>query len=371
LIEGGAVSKKSGLPCGVNGGAFGVQYGFHPIHSCIRRLLQILFGSLSFVTEMAGKRINSFQGRERGRLIQAVIIILTKDQRETTLQCLTALQDTGQGSYPILVWDNGSQDDTAVAVQQTFPHVLVHQHPTNLGVASGRNAAARLALETFPSTHLLFLDNDILVEPGFVKALYQPFTENAQVGQTQAKLRFMDDRERLNDAGGARINFLLWQITPVGYREMDRGQYDVVTRCISCGGAMMVRADVFQELGGFDSLFDPFGPEDMDFSLRLQKAGYLALYVPQAIGYHAVSHTFGKGYTEAYARHKSRHWFKFMRRHASPFQQLAFFLIGAPYLTLRALWRQGRRGNLGAVRGLLRGILDLARSSRRPEKGRS
>jgi GT2 family glycosyltransferase len=120
-------------------------------------------------------------------------------------------------------------------------------------------------------------------------------------------------------------------VTPVGYGEIDRGQYDTVTECISCGGAMMVRTDVFQELGGFDSLFDPFGPEDMDFSLRLQNAGYQALYVPQAMAYHAVSHTFGKGYSEDYARLKSRHWFKFMRRHASPWQQLAFFLFGAPY----------------------------------------
>jgi GT2 family glycosyltransferase len=45
---------------------------------------------------------------------------------------------------------------------------------------------------------------------------------------------------------------------------------------------MMVRADIFQQLNGFDPLFGPFGPEDLDFSLRLQKAGYLALYIPQA-----------------------------------------------------------------------------------------
>jgi GT2 family glycosyltransferase len=125
---------------------------------------------------------------------------------------------------------------------------------------------------------------------------------------------------------------------------------------------------VFQELGGFDSLFDPFGPEDMDFSLRLQNAGYQALYVPQAMAYHAVSHTFGKGYSEDYARLKSRHWFKFMRRHASPWQQLAFFLFGAPYLALQVLIREGRKGNLGAVRGLFRGLFDLIRPSSSTKK---
>jgi O-antigen biosynthesis protein len=296
-------------------------------------------------------------------MTKIVIIILTFNQKDKTLQCLETLYQSSRNRYQIIVWDNGSKDETAVCIRQSFPNTLVHEHPTNLGVASGRNAAAKLAIETFQPTHLLFLDNDILVEPNFVEALYHPFTENSKVGQTQAKLRFMHDRERLNDAGGARISFLRWQVTPVGYGEIDRGQYDTVTECISCGGAMMVRTDVFQELGGFDSLFDPFGPEDMDFSLRLQNAGYQALYVPQAMAYHAVSHTFGKGYSEDYARLKSRHWFKFMRRHASPWQQLGFFLVGAPYLIVQVLIREGRKGNLGAMRGLVRGILDLVRSS--------
>jgi GT2 family glycosyltransferase len=284
------------------------------------------------------------------------IIILTLNQCAQTLECLAALYDSSPEKYQVLVWDNGSQDGTAAAVRQAFPEVPVHEHPSNLGVASGRNAAARLSLDSFQPTHLLFLDNDILVERGFVEALSGPFLDNDKVGQTQAKLRFMHDRERLNDGGGARINFLTWQVTPVGYGEIDRGQHDSVRRCISCGGAMMVRADLFQALGGFDPLFDPFGPEDLDFSLRLQQAGYLALYVPQAMAYHAVSHTFGKGYTETYARHKARHWLAFMRRHASLTQKLGFYTMGAPYLVLRLLLREGRRGNLGAIRGIARGL---------------
>lgn len=302
-------------------------------------------------------------------MTKVAIIILTLNQLEKTRRCLSTLLAT-DGTQHVLLWDNGSNDGTVEAIRREFPQVVVHAHSTNLGVASGRNAAARLATETFQPSHLLFLDNDILVEPGFVQALQAPFADDDRLGQTQAKLRFMHDRTRLNDAGGARINFLLWQVTPVGYGEIDRGQHDTVKPCISCGGAMMVRTDVFEELGGFDARFDPFGPEDLDFSLRLQGAGYRALYVPQAVGYHAVSHTFGKGYSEEYARHKSRHWFNFMRRHASPLQQLGFFVLGAPYLAMRVLVREGRKGNLGAVRGLFRGLLDLRRSSRQTESGR-
>lgn len=295
--------------------------------------------------------------------IKVTVIVLTLNQRDTTLQCVASLLAGTRRPFHIVVWDNGSQDGTAEAVREAFPVVLMHHHPGNLGVAAGRNAGADLAMTTWQPSHLLFLDNDMLVEPGFIEALYRPFMESDKVGQTQAKLRFLDDRERLNDGGGARINFVRWQATPVGFGEIDRGQYDSVKECISCGGAMMVRADLFQQLGGFDIKFGPFGPEDLDFSLRMQKAGYQALYVPQAVAYHAVSHTFGQGYSEDYARHKSRHWFTLMRRHATPLQQLGFFLIGAPHLAVRVVLREGRKGNLRALRGLARGILDCLRAS--------
>ncbi|MGH2538522.1 MAG: glycosyltransferase family 2 protein [Candidatus Promineifilaceae bacterium] len=285
-------------------------------------------------------------------------IILTYNQAATTLACLESLLACAGPPFRVLVWDNGSTDATAERVGLSYPHVMLHQEPSNLGVAGGRNAAARLALASWRPSHLLFLDNDMLVEPDFVGALWRPFRDDGRLGQTQAKLRFMRDRGRLNDGGGAQINYLLGQIRPVGFGEPDKGQHDRVRPCVACGGAMLVRADLFEALGGFDPLFGPFGPEDLDFSLRLRKAGYKALYIPQAVAYHQVSHTFGRGYTEEYARYKSKHWRLFLRRHATRWQKLGFYLAGAPYLALRMAVREGRRGNLRALRGALRGLVD-------------
>ena len=148
----------------------------------------------------------------------------------------------------------------------------------------------------------------------------------------------------------------------MGFGELDNGQYDIPQECVSCGGAMMVRADIFQELGGFDPEFDPFGPEDLDFSLRLRKKGYYALYVPAAVAYHRVSHSYGEGYTEDYARHKSRHWLLFMNRHASLLQKAGFYLFGAAYLAVRTFIREARRGNVKAIRGIIRGLIDFKKN---------
>ena len=286
-----------------------------------------------------------------------VVLILTYNQRDKTLACLSALLGSEDIPFRILLWDNGSHDGTIEAVNAAFPDVCTHYSESNLGVAGGRNASAQLAFKEYGATHLLFLDNDILVEPGFVDALYRPFESDPQLGQTQAKLRFMYDRSLINDGGGAQISFVFWRVKPVGFGEVDRRQYDVPRPCISCGGAMMVRSDIFQQLNGFDPLFGPFGPEDLDFSLRLQKAGYKAMYIPKAVGYHQVSHTYGEGYSEEYARHKSRHWLLFMQRHASRGQKIAFYLIGVPILAVQVFIREARRGNLRALRGLIHGLL--------------
>ena len=286
-----------------------------------------------------------------------VVIILTYNQRQKTLKCLSTLFDEKDILFKVLIWDNNSRDNTLASVRETFPDVFTHYSESNLGVARGRNAAGTMAIRDLGATHLLFLDNDIEVEADFVKALYEPFETDPRLGQTQSKLRFLHDRSLINDGGGARISFVFWSVKPVGFGEPDRGQFDAPHPCISCGGAMMVRSDLFQKLNGFDPLFGPFGPEDLDFSLRLQKAGYKAMYIPKAVGYHQVSHTYGEGYSEEYARHKSRHWLLFMHRHANRWQKLAFYIFGAPLLAIKVFVREARRGNLRAIRGLVEGIL--------------
>jgi GT2 family glycosyltransferase len=292
---------------------------------------------------------------------RVALVMLSYNGGEKTLATLQSLFDAGEEAS-VLVWDNGSRDATAAEVESRFPHVLVHRHPTNLGVASGRNAAAALAIERFAPSHLLFLDDDMLVQPGFVAGLLAPFLRDPSVGQTQAKLKFLHDPSRLNDGGGCRIRFWLGSTTPVGFGEVDRGQYDTPHDCIACGGAMMVRTELFQQLGGFDAVFNPFGPEDLDFSLRLQKAGFRAVYSPSAVAHHAVSGTFEGGkQAPIYTQKRIAHWLRFLRRHASGGEQMAFFFLGLPYRAGRMGMRAIRSGDAGVLRGVWAFVASLGR----------
>ena len=86
------------------------------------------------------------------------IILLTMNQRATTLRCLESLMAVQEPNHRILLWDNGSNDGTIEAVNIDFPEVIVHYHPTNAGVASGRNLAVAMLEEQFTSEFLFFLD---------------------------------------------------------------------------------------------------------------------------------------------------------------------------------------------------------------------
>jgi hypothetical protein len=87
------------------------------------------------------------------------------------------------------------------------------------------------------------------------------------------------------------------------------------------------------------------------------------------MAYHEVSHSFEGGeYTELYARNKARLWLLFMRRHASVMEQIAFVFVGAPYRILRMIVRELRKGNLAALRGAIRGLIDFWKPKPQPEQ---
>ena len=296
------------------------------------------------------------------------LILLTLDQRSKTLRCLSSLARVEQPPMRVVLWDNGSRDGTAEAVAESFPEVLVQRSAENIGVASGRNAAARLAASAFSPPFLLFLDNDMEVTPGFLSALLAAVAQDDRLAQATAKIAFLGDRSRLYGAGGCYISFWRGLTGHVGYGETDRGQYDAPADCLPSGGCMLVRTAVFEEIGGFDTAFDPYGPEDLDFGLRLRGAGYRALYVPEALVFHEnrPGHTFGGGMASPlYAQNKMRLWLRFLARHGSVGQKLGFWLFGAPMGFVRLVIREVGQGNLRAVSGLVSGALDHLRRRRR------
>lgn len=266
-------------------------------------------------------------------------VILTVNQREDTQQCLSSLERSDADDLGIVVLDNGSDDDTVETIEREHPKVVVIRSRRNLGASAGRNRAAEAAIHHFAPEYLLFLDNDTEVRSGFLAALLAPLEADASLGQTAPKLLLRSDPTRIDMAGGAEIVWWRGDTTGRGRDEPDHGQFDEPGPCVA-GGCMLVRTTDFMAIGGFDPVFDPYGYEDMDLSLRLRARGRGCRYVPDAEILHANTQTFERGrYTPRYALRKARNWMVFLFRHAPLEDRIAFLVAGIPFLIVRRIGR--------------------------------
>jgi len=275
-----------------------------------------------------------------------VIALLSWNQRDDTLRCLESLQAITYPSTRVLLVDNGSEDGTAQAIAEQFPHVRVLRNSENVGAAKGRNQAIDYALGHSVSAYILFMDNDTVVTPGFLEPLVEAHRADESVGLASAKLHKLLEPGVIDDGGGCRVNFYTGSTQRVGSGEVDRGQFDrpAAPGSVPNTGCLLVSRKVIESCEGFDTGLDPFGFEDLDFSLRAMKRGYAFRFVPESLVYHKGNMTGFGGYTEEYAKLKGRNLRRFLARHATPWQRRCFHAL-LPVLALRTVVREVVRGN--------------------------
>jgi GT2 family glycosyltransferase len=202
--------------------------------------------------------------------------------------CLSSVAETDYPNLEIYLIDNGSADGSVDYVQRNHPQVKIILNGENLGFAGGYNRA----VERVDGEFIILLNNDTKVlEPKWIRHLVDEALKDPDVAAVACKLVSMDDPSRLDSVGGMGIPY--WRgFVDVGRGERDRGQYDHggFEPFAFCGGAALVKRDVFAKLDGFDEKFFLYF-EDADLSWRLRLSGYKVSYAPQARVAHRSSGT--------------------------------------------------------------------------------
>lgn len=141
-----------------------------------------------------------------------------------------------------------------------------------------------------PEQWLWLLHDDCAPEPDALAQLLRVVENEAELGKEVAvigpKLRGWYDRRALLEVGVTIANSgRRW--TGLDRREQDQGQHDHVHPVLSVSTAgMLIRRDVFEELGGFDRRL-PLMRDDVDLCWRAQSAGHHVLVAPEAVVRHA------------------------------------------------------------------------------------
>ncbi|WP_225845216.1 glycosyltransferase family 2 protein [Streptomyces sp. HPF1205] len=137
-----------------------------------------------------------------------------------------------------------------------------------------------------PVQWLWLLHDDCEPEPGALAALLRLADSSPSAAVIGPKLRSWYDRRQLLEVGvSIARSGRRW--TGLERREQDQGQHDQVRPVLSVSSAgMLVRRDVWEELGGFDRRL-PLMRDDVDFCWRAQAAGHTVLIAPDAVLRHA------------------------------------------------------------------------------------
>jgi cellulose synthase/poly-beta-1,6-N-acetylglucosamine synthase-like glycosyltransferase len=169
----------------------------------------------------------------------------------------------------IIVVDDGSTDDTRAVAERARAQGLVDMvicHGTRCGRSPAINAAARFASGDL----LLTVDADTVFEPTVVARMAAVFND-PRVGGASCNIAISNDRDSLW-TGLQSVEYLM--SISAGRSVLD---FADAIACLS-GACSMYRRDVFMQQGGLD-----VGPgEDLEYSLRLRRLGYVIRFVLDA-----------------------------------------------------------------------------------------
>jgi len=235
------------------------------------------------------------------------IVIVSWNVRELLEDCLTSVYESLQGSNlacEVWVVDNASTDGSAEMVRERFPLVRLMANETNVGFAAANNQALRAM--GFPSAdpqelprHVLLLNPDTEVLDGALITMVRFLDENPQAGVAGAKLLYPDGRLQHSAFAFPTLAQAFLDFFPLHHRLLnsrlngryphklyERGKPFPIDHPL--GAALMARREAIQQVGLLDERFFIYC-EEIDWCMRMKKAGWGIYCVPRAEVVHHVA----------------------------------------------------------------------------------
>ncbi len=206
------------------------------------------------------------------------VVIPSRDGRELLERCLPRIE----GADEIIVVDNGSSDGTAEWLGRKYPRVAIESSLDPLGFATAVNRG----LQRARYTHVCVLNNDMLVErgflaPGFLEELNRAFKDVPELFAATAQIFFPEGQRREETGKTVFITQRGPEDFPIRCDEPLEGE-DQSYVLYGSGGCTLYDAKKLAELGGFDPIYDPAYVEDLDLGVRAWQRGWPSVYCARA-----------------------------------------------------------------------------------------
>ncbi len=254
------------------------------------------------------------------------IVIVTYNSAAEIGECLDAALASGA---EIVVVDNASTDLTIAEIARRGVRLIANLE--NRGFA----AAVNQGFAVLNCPYILLLNPDAVIRTSL-----EPLREACDLtGSAGAGGRLVDG------GGQSQAGFMvralptpvsltlevlllnrIWRNNPANrrYRCLD---WDSSVRCVveqPAGAFLMVRRQVWQELGGLDEAFFPLWFEDVDFCRRIRDRGLSLYYIPEAVAKHTGGHSIPSLTVEM----RRVYWYRSLLRYSSKhFHPAAFRMV--------------------------------------------
>ena len=228
--------------------------------------------------------------------LPATIIVVSYNKRDYTKLCLMSLLEGDPRPAQIVVIDNGSQDGTVEFLEEEYTQAAQEarvgfeliRNDSNLGACTARNQG----LERASGEYISFMDNDVAVRRrGWLGRLRDVLEQDESIGIVGPKLVFPFEPYDIQFAGAGISRS--GRVKYIGRGEpRDDPEYSR-RREMQCliSACWLMRAEVPEQIGGLDEVFNPAQFEDFDFCYRAREAGWRILYEPSVEMYHYESVT--------------------------------------------------------------------------------
>jgi len=257
--------------------------------------------------------LDSFRGYSirfglKNKNAKVSIIIPSRNKADLLSKCLKSIETKSTyKNFEIVVIDNNSDQ------KDFFSLIEQYKQKSNLSFKCVQNKDAfnfsrliNLGRNNSSGEFLILLNNDTeIISPDWIEALME-HVQRKEIGVAGAKLLYNNDTIQhagvIVGLGGCAGHVLIGEDRegPGYFNYVNMlNQYSALT-----AACFMVRADVFDEVNGFDEIFTT-EYNDVDFCLKLIEAGYRNLYVPHCELYHHESMSRGhpNSTSESYKKH--------------------------------------------------------------------
>jgi len=210
------------------------------------------------------------------------VIVPTRNRVDLLRTCLEGVARTDYPDMEVIVVDNGSDDPATLTYLASLDpaRYRVLRHPGPFNFSALNNHAAREAHGAL----LCLLNNDIeVIEPDWL-AIMAAQAMREEVGAVGARLLYPDGRIQhagvvLGIGGGAAHAHRLLRPEQEGYFHRHALPQFVSAVTAAC---LVVKRERFEAVGGLDEANFAVAFNDVDFCMRLNRAGWQSLYEPRA-----------------------------------------------------------------------------------------